>query len=277
MGRKKLLHTDKTLRQEIFQANVSVHRQEAKYYELLHPEVYSEKEQKRITAKLKMIDNLVSDNQKSALDVGAGTGNLTGKLLQMGYEVIAVDISPEMCAILESKYGAYLEANKLTILNSPIETLSFDAGKFDLITCYSALHHLPDYISAVKSFNIFLKKGGLIYIDHEASPFYWKTESNSFGGFIKDIYFHSNPLINSLYFRIIGLKVPMIDYSLSDYWHKKEHPLNHKNIEEVFKKENYEFSKRTDYYQNSTWIWNPLSLIYRLIGRPEMSFWIAKK
>ena len=84
-----------------------------------------------------MMNKLVTDNQKNALDVGAGTGNLTGKLLQMGYKVIAVDISAEMCSILRRKYDAYLKSNKLTIVNSPIENLAFDVGKFDLITCYS--------------------------------------------------------------------------------------------------------------------------------------------
>ncbi len=268
---------DETLKEKIHQANVSVHRQEAQYYELLHPEVYSKQEQKRITANLKTVDKLVVDNQKNALDVGAGTGNLTGKLLQMGYKVTAIDISVEMCTILQRRYEAYVKNNKLTIINSPIENLAFDVGKFDLITCYSVLHHLPDYVTALRCLSILLKKGGVIYVDHEASPFYWKTESSSLANLIKGIYFHLNPIFNSLYFQIIGLKVPSIDYSLSDYWHKKEHALNHKSIEEIFKKENYEYSKRTDYYQSSTWIPNPLSIIYCLLCRPEMSYWIAKK
>ena len=268
---------DEAFKEKIYQANVFVHRQEAQYYELIHPEVYSKQEQTRITAKLEMIDKLVTDNQKNALDVGAGTGNLTGKLLHMGYKVTAVDISAEMCTILQTKYKSYLKNGYLTVINSEIENLTFNAAKFDLITGYSVLHHLPDYLAALVSLSVFLKKGGVIYIDHEASPFYWKNEPSTLANFVKDIYFHSNPLINILYFKIIGLKAPSIDYTLSDYWHKKEHAIDHKSIEQIFKKENYEFSKRTDYYQNSTWIPNPLSIIYRLLCKPEMSFWIAKK
>jgi len=271
------LQQDQPLKEKIHQANVSVHRHEAQYYELIHPEVYSKQEQKRITGKLELMDKLVSDNQKVALDVGAGTGNLTGKLLHMGYKVTAVDISPEMCAILKTKYNVYLKNGKLTVINAAIENLAFGSGEFDLITCYSVLHHLPDYVGALRSLSVLLKKGGVIYIDHEASPFYWKTEPSRLGNLIKSVYFHSNPVFNSLYFHIIGLKVPSIDYSLSDYWHKKEHALDHKSIEQIFKQESYEFSKRTDYYQNSTWIPNPLSVIYRLLCRPEMSFWTAKK
>jgi len=275
--RSKKLQQDPTLKDKIHQANVSVHQHEARYYELLHPEVYGKQEQKRIVAELGLINKLVTDNQKNALDVGAGTGNLTGKLLHMGYKVTAVDISEEMCVIIQTKYNAYLKNNKLTVINKPIENLAFDAGEFDLITCYSVLHHLPDYVNSLRSLSVLLKKGGLIYIDHEASPFYWKTEPTSLSNLIKSTYFHSNPVFNSVYFQIIGLKVPSIDYSLSDYWHKKEHSLDHKSIEAVFKKEKYEFSKRMDYYQNSTWIPNPLSIIYRHVCKPEMSYWIAKK
>ena len=194
----------------------------------------------------------------------------------MGYNVTATDISPEMCVILKKKFAGYLP-DKLTVINSPIEDLSFGQGKFDLITFYSVLHHLPNYPSALRAVCGFLKKGGVMYIDHEASPSYWKSEPSGIASFVKGIYFHSNPAINSLYFQLIGLKVPTIDYTLSDYWHKKEHPLNHQAIGEVFKKEGFEFSKRTDYYQHATWIPNPLFPIYRLLCQPEMSYWIAKK
>jgi ubiquinone/menaquinone biosynthesis C-methylase UbiE len=270
------LQADSILNEQIHQANVTVHRIEAQHYELLHPEVYSKQEQKRVTIKLKIIDKQIASNQTNALDVGAGTGNLTGKLLQMGYHVTATDISPEMCMILKKKFAAYLPS-KLNVINSPIEDLSFSKDKFDLITFYSVLHHLPDYLGALEVLSGYLKKGGIFYIDHEASPFYWKNESSNLASFVKDLYFHSNPVINSLYFGLIGLKVPTIDYTLSDYWHKKEHALNHQAIAQVFNSKGFEYSKRTDYYQHATWIPNPLYPIYRLLCSPEMSYWVAKK
>ena len=65
------------------------------------------------------------ERSKKALDFGAGTGNLTGKLLQMGYKVTAIDISMEMCKILEKKYKNYLESKRLIVINSPIENVNF--------------------------------------------------------------------------------------------------------------------------------------------------------
>ncbi|TRO50390.1 class I SAM-dependent methyltransferase [Candidatus Bathyarchaeota archaeon] len=265
------------LRQRIHEANVEAHRLEAGYYELLHPEVYGKSEQKRLDRVLMMVDRLVTGRGKKALDFGAGTGNLTGRLLRMGYSVIAIDISAEMCVILKKRFSAYLKSGKLLVLNSPIEDASFAAAEFDLITCYSVLHHLPDYTSTLRELSVFLKKGGAMYLDHEPSPFYWKSEPKSLAHIVKSMYLHSNPIINALYFQIIGASIPSIDYALSDYWHKKAHPLDHEEIERLFEKERFALFKRVDYHLSGTWVLNPLFYLYKRICRPEMSFWVAKK
>ena len=264
------------LRKRIHEANIAVHKYEAEYYELLHPEVYGRQEQQRITSTLRTVDRLLSGNQRKALDFGAGTGNLTGKLLKMGYVVTAVDISVEMCAILRKRYKAYLDAQKLAVINSPMEDANFEEQEFDLIACYSVLHHLPDYEGALQNLSDFLKKGGVMYIDHEVSPYYWENEHTSLGNLVKSAYFHSSPIINALYFGLIGLNAPSIDYTFSDYWHKKEHPLDHCVIERVFQNGGFEFFKRTDYHLIATWIPNPVFYLYRRLCRPEMSCWLAK-
>jgi ubiquinone/menaquinone biosynthesis C-methylase UbiE len=270
------LSAKESLQENIHQANVTVHKSEAKYYEAIHPEVYSKKEQKRINSTLKIADQMITDNHKMALDFGAGTGNLTGKLLNIGYKVTAIDISPEMCAIVSNKFKEAVMNKKLVVINSPIENVDFKAGEFDLIACYSVLHHLPDYIGTLRSLSGYLKEGGVMYIDHEASPFYWKDEPNPIANTVKLFYFHSNPILNILYFRIADINLPSLDYTLSDYWHKKEHPLDH-NLVGAFFKRNFEHSERVDYFQHATWIGNPLFYVYKVICQPEMSYWMAKK
>ena len=47
---------EENLRESIHEANVAVHRFEAEYYELFHPEVYGKQEQKRIDSVLKLVD-----------------------------------------------------------------------------------------------------------------------------------------------------------------------------------------------------------------------------
>ena len=281
MEGSNLLSLDVNLRERILEANVAVHKSEAKYYELMHPEVYSNSEQERISSTLKIVDKLVtadSVGEKRALDFGAGTGNLTGKLLEMGYHVTALDISTEMCKIIKKKYNRYLVSRKLVVVNSPIEDVHFDRSDFDLISCYSVLHHLPDYVDIIQRFSGFLRKGGVMYLDHEGSPFYWMREATLAARMVKTAYIHSIPLLNALHFRVAGIAIPSIDYELSDYWHNKEHPLDHKKIECVFEKESFDFFKRTDYYVHSrTWVPNPFFPLYRHVCKPDMSLWIAKK
>lgn len=268
---------DEDLRERIHASNIAVHKFEAQYYELLHPEVYGREEQNRILSTLKTIDKLVEGKDKKALDCGAGTGNLTGKLLGLGYRVTAIDISKEMCDILKKKYLAHLRAGNLTLINSSVEDAGFDNEEFDVITCYSVLHHLPDYLVTLHNLCFSLRKGGVMYLDHEASPFYWQGESGSVAGLVKLLYFHSNPILNAVYFQLAGVPVPSVDYTFSDYWHKKEHPLDHSAIEGVFEKENFKFFERTDYHSKATWIPNPIFYAYRYFCKPEMSSWISKK
>ncbi len=265
------------LGEKIHEANVAVHRLEANYYELLHPEVYSKREQKRINLMLRMVCGLVDGNRRNALDFGAGTGNLTDKLLRMGFTVTAADISPEMCAELRKRFRGYLKTGKLTVLNSAIEDADFGEGEFDLITCYSVLHHLPNYADAVRRLSVFLKKGGVMYLDHEPSPFYWQTEPQSLAHLVKSMYLHSNPLLNALYFQLVGASIPSIDYALSDYWHKKDHPLDHMELVQVFEDECFNLYRRVDYHLTGSWVVNPLFYLYKRICKPEMSFWVARK
>jgi 2-polyprenyl-3-methyl-5-hydroxy-6-metoxy-1,4-benzoquinol methylase len=268
---------DQDFRESVHAANVKVHRFEAQNYEVLHPEVYGREEQERVYSTLKIVDHLVASNSRRALDFGAGTGNLTGKLLRMGYSVVAVDISAEMCSILSRRYCNFVSRGKLSIVNSPIEEAGFSREEFDVIACYSVLHHLPDYVETIEKLSSILRKGGVIYIDHEASPSYWARETSALANLIKSLYFHSNPILNAFYFSIAGIQVPKVDYVLSDYWHKKEHPLDHNLIKRIFEEENFLFAKRIDYHSKASWIPNPLFLVFRYFCKPEMSYWIAQK
>jgi hypothetical protein len=94
---------------------------------------------------------------------------------------------------------------------------------------------------------------------------------------VKAVYFHSNPILNALFFQLNGLRVPIMDYTLSDYWHKKEHSLDHGKIQRIFEKEKFESFVRKDYHLKGSWIFNPVFTVYKRICRPEMSYWIAKK
>lgn len=156
-----------------------------------------------------------------------------------------------MCSVLKKRYRNYLEDKRLRVINSPIEDVSFNKDEFDLITCYSVLHHLPNYGDLIQKLSAFLRKGGVMYLDHE-SPFY-SDKPNNTERFVRNIYFKFNWLLNASYVKIKRVpSVDYLDYNLSDYWASDEHHIDHKKIESIFKKENFGFFVRIDYHVNRT-------------------------
>ncbi|NHN35369.1 MerR family transcriptional regulator [Paenibacillus agricola] len=75
---------------------------------------------------------------ESGLDIGAGTGNLAGRLLELGAEVSAVEQSREMLARCRSKYPA-LQAKLGNLLALPF----FD-GQFHWVGTSFAFHHVNE-------------------------------------------------------------------------------------------------------------------------------------
>ncbi len=158
---------EKELEQKIIQANIELHQKSAQYYDQLHPEIFNKSEQRLIDSVLIQILDRINKEKIDVLDLGAGTGNITLKLLknkQVG-SVIAVDLSEEMLVELERKAGG---SEKLKIANKPADTfLVDDDSEYDLITISSVLHHLPDYFATINSILGKLTPKGILVIFHE--------------------------------------------------------------------------------------------------------------
>ena len=73
---------------------------------------------------------------KKVLDVGAGTGRISLRLHEAGANVTALDISPEMLAILKTKNG------EIKTVEGDMENTSFEDETFDIVFSSLALVHL---------------------------------------------------------------------------------------------------------------------------------------
>jgi len=261
----------------IKEANIAVHRAEAKHYDSIHVEIFGRTEQSRLKSILKRVDGLITDNRRRALDFGAGTGNVTGKLLELDYDVTAVDISPEMCEILRSKFGSYEKRNRLRIIVSDIENAHFLAEQFDLVACYSVLHHLPDYIEVLRQLAGYLRRGGVMYLDHEASPF--ETQRNGPQGLMEKALGVSDRMLNRLAGpKTMGLSEhSTLDYSMSDYWTSEGNRLDHDGIVKAFEEMHFSYAAREDYHLSRSVVFNPVFYAYRVFCKPNASLWIAVK
>ena len=163
---------------ELIEYNRRAHDIAAADYDTRHIEIFNPTEQRRIQSLLR--DAVDSMNQVErdvkVLDFGAGTGNLTKHLLELGVEVTAADVSAGCIAKIKQKFGNYSTLKTSLVNGKDLTGISDDC--FDLVTTYSVLHHVPDYLRIIQEFVRVTKPGGIIIIDHEVCPSYWQYEKN---------------------------------------------------------------------------------------------------
>ena len=154
--------------------NRRVHDRVARWYPMLHPEIYNCTEQLRLRG---MLQNAVGAIRPAtaapmALDVGAGRGNLTNHLLAIGCRVTAADVSQVFLHGLLDDFLPFRDRLEVSLLNGR-DLSQFGDGSFDLAACYSVLHHVPDYLELVREMRRVVRAGGVVMIDHEYSPSMW--------------------------------------------------------------------------------------------------------
>jgi len=148
--------------------NSNAHDKVFKVYNLKHPEIYNSVEQSRIK---KIILSVVKKNKNlRVLDVGAGTGNLALKFLDLNCKVTASDVSKKSLGLLKELSNNNPNL-KLAIIKN--KKLPFDENQFDIVCTYSVLHHIPDYLFTVQEMIRVCKPNGFIYIDHECNENKW--------------------------------------------------------------------------------------------------------
>jgi ubiquinone/menaquinone biosynthesis C-methylase UbiE len=107
---------------------------------------------------------LLDSNSKlgtKVLDVGCGTGALTLRLANSGYEVTGVDISAQMLSQLARRAGEL----KVSLVEADIFSLPFPENTFDAAVSRWVLPHFSDWSSAVREVSKVLKPGGVFVFD----------------------------------------------------------------------------------------------------------------
>jgi SAM-dependent methyltransferase len=82
------------------------------------------------------------------LEVGAGDGSVSERLLAMGCRVTATEMSPDSVAQMSSKFRG--NENFTAVLDQEGDLDVLGDAEFDLILFASVLHHIPDYLSAIQ-------------------------------------------------------------------------------------------------------------------------------
>lgn len=118
----------------------------------------SEKEEWKVHERTGFYNYIKSENKKSILEIGAGTGNDSRFFMDCGLSVIAVDLSSEMVKLCRKKN---IEAYELDYYN--ISSLN---KKFDCIWSMNSLLHVPktDLLQVLNEINLVLNEKGLFYM-----------------------------------------------------------------------------------------------------------------
>jgi len=157
--------------------NKIAHNKMGELYAGFHPDIFSDPEQSRIKRTVDRIkDYIYRDISRSvALDFGCGTGNLTRHFVSQGFSVVAADVSTVFCDNLSLRYRGVEQVSVVRLVGDPAVDLAGE--KFDVVGIYSVLHHIPDYLGTLSALMSTLRSGGILYIDREASPSFWRSSA----------------------------------------------------------------------------------------------------
>ena len=113
----------------------------------------------------KVFDKYQSD-VRIVLDIACGTGTLTQKLSEFGYEMIGVDSSESMLSVAQSK--AFASEKQILYLCQEMEEIDL-YGTVDAAICtLDSINHIEDKDSVNEMFrkvSLFMNKGGIFMFD----------------------------------------------------------------------------------------------------------------
>lgn len=168
-------HKDRRQEDALIRENIRAHDRVHRQYEGSHGEIYNPVEQERPHRTLAQAKAYVSTSSpiKSALDFGCGPGNLPRHSLELRFRVTAADVSRKFLDLFAERYGPKVTRVEL----NGCDLCQMDENSFDFVGAYSVLHHIPDYLSAVRELVRLTRPGGIVYIDHEVLEIYVKSDA----------------------------------------------------------------------------------------------------
>ena len=126
----------------------------------------------------------------TVLDLACGTGSMTALLTERGYELIAVDESPDMLAAAREKAAA-LEGEPPIFLNQSMEALDLYGTVDAAICCLDSLNYLAGPREVQKTFqrlHLFISPGGLLVFDINSAAMLRELDGQVFLDEKEDIY-----------------------------------------------------------------------------------------
>ena len=107
------------------------------------------------------------------LEVGAGTGAMSGRIAHLCDEMVLVEPAENLCAMLEQRFAAQPQ---LTVRSGALEDAvaadpaTFELG-FDSIVSFNVLEHIPDDVGTLRTARSLLRPTGRVVLFVPSMPF----------------------------------------------------------------------------------------------------------
>ena len=98
-------------------------------------------------------------------DLGCGTGELTLMLTQAGYDMIGIDQSEEMLAVVRDKADQLGISNGLLLLRQDILNLDLYGSIRAAVSTFDTYNHIADLDAAIRNAAFFMEEGGVFVFD----------------------------------------------------------------------------------------------------------------
>ena len=105
-----------------------------------------------------IIEHSKLGSNKTALEIGPGTGQATEPILKTGCSYMAIELGENFTEDMKNKFGSY---DDFQIVNGDFETYDFDTNKFDLVYSAATIQWIPEEIAFPKVYNILKNSGTL--------------------------------------------------------------------------------------------------------------------
>jgi len=111
-----------------------------------------------------------NDKKLRVLEIGAGMGENTQFLLELGFIVCATDISPISVEVMKSRFSNY---NKFSSIEADMEKLPFTDASFDIVCSAGSLSYGDNFIVMNEIYRVLKPKGRMISVDSlDNNPIY---------------------------------------------------------------------------------------------------------
>jgi ubiquinone/menaquinone biosynthesis C-methylase UbiE len=128
-----------------------------------HVDRYDAKEDAGAAGEVIVLQGLGLDRRSVVADLGAGTGQFTLAVAPACGRVVAVDVSPVMLRLLQTKVSAARLSN-IEVVQSGFLSYEHVGPAADFVYSRYALHHLPDFWKsmALERVRRFIRPGGVL-------------------------------------------------------------------------------------------------------------------